>query len=156
MVSMSIAEQIKEMKRIERVKSEWYQRQLGEQIRKAREVADAFRRNFLPHLPVALPINYARWLVGFIRNGGQPTHFYDYELPSNFYLATFSFGLPPLYGSDSVNLIVLPGVQIKYDSLGHSHLFHLSDSSTDGESPFVPVYESLPIQEAENERLDCQ
>lgn len=103
----------------------------------------AFRDSALPYLVPAQPFQYTAWLVGHIAEHGPPTHYYDYRMPDDFYLATSDFTLPPLYGADSVNIIVPARIRVEQEVGSrhntHNTLFMITDyTATPG--LWVPVY----------------
>jgi hypothetical protein len=83
--------------------------------------------------------DYIAWLVGYIRNGGRPTHYYDYKMPlDNFYVAQEDFIMIPLYGSLSINVIVPENVNFLGGELGHCNIYLMKDFKTLG--GWIPVY----------------
>lgn len=61
-----------------------------------------FNREILPNLRNARSVDYSKWLIGYIESGGKPTHSYNYDLPSDFYIAIRNFSIVPLYGGNSL------------------------------------------------------
>ncbi len=92
-----------------------------------------------PHIKIASKNDYITWLHGFLDAGNKPSHFYDYPFDQwgNFYIATESFEITPLYGSASINIIVPNGIQITGDP-GHTNLYYSDGYKTS--LNFIPVF----------------
>ena len=69
--------------------------------------------------------DYTKWLRGFVDAGNTPTHYYSYPFSrwDSFYVAKKDFELVPLYGADSINIIVPEGITILGGSRGHNNIF---------------------------------
>lgn len=138
----TITEKIERLKAKERQRQQESDREKEE--RRARHERDRalFNETVSPYLGTATAKDYGAWLKGFMERGGEPTTFYDYGMPqSKYYLATDSFKLPPLYGADSVCIIIPAGVTVTFDDLGHNSLYMIDGFDYCGYS--VPVYEGL-------------
>ncbi len=103
-------------------------------------------------------IDYAYWLEGYIKNGGQITHHYDYNLPKDriFVLQTDSvqaeiakkgtIEVPKLHGSSSFSLIIpelIDKESIVDDTRSHNRLYYMEGFSMNEEDEsfnFVPSY----------------
>lgn len=71
------------------------------------------------------PESYDAWLTGHLKRGGKVTHFYDYDMPRDqWYLATLSFEIQPLYGALGIKVVVPEGVKVT-GSTGHSALYFM-------------------------------
>ena len=86
--------------------------------------------------------DYKRWLIGYLRSGGEPTHYYDYKFPEReFYVAVMDFRIQPLYGAFSFSIIVPKGIRFLGGELGHINLFLMDGFRNIG--GWVPVYEDM-------------
>ena len=90
------------------------------------------------------PEEYRRWLAGYLDNGGEITHKYDYDLPDDCYYAYRDLVVPKLYGSTSVSIIIPFGVNVEYGDLGHNNLYFMDGFRQVGD--FVPVYTNTNIK----------
>lgn len=67
--------------------------------------------------------DYVKWLVAYMDTGGNPTHWYDHDLPTyHWWVADNDFVLPPLYGASSMSIVVGPTV-LTHEAPGHTDLF---------------------------------
>lgn len=88
--------------------------------------------------------DYKKWLAGFIKKGGEPTHFYDYPMKGSlddWLVATADFELVPLYGANSLHIIVLNGVKFKGGDLGHTELYFMD--GFEKRASCIPVYADI-------------
>lgn len=66
--------------------------------------------------------HYNDWLEGYLRIGGNITHYYDYDMPEDrLYVASKDFSVIPLCGSRSVEIIVPAGIKFDLDEKAKSH-----------------------------------
>jgi hypothetical protein len=94
----------------------------------------------MPHLRPATPKDYNRWLTGYIQNGGEPSHCYDYPMTrARFYIAIRDFVLHPFYGAQSINVIVPVGVNVSVYDAGHNSVFYMEEFKK-GAFTTVPLY----------------
>ena len=86
---------------------------------------DRARKSMFPCLRGANRADYTQWLEGFVDAGNTPTHYYSYPFSrwNSFYVAKKDFELVPLYGADSINIIVPEGITILGGSRGHNNIF---------------------------------
>lgn len=128
--------------RTRREDREWWRERAEEE---AEFVADEerVRCEVLPNLRRAKPRHYREWLRGFLASGGKPTHFYDYPLPSTFYVARRDFTLVGLCGSGSYDVIVPAGIKVTIERRGHCNLFFMDGFTSQGH--FVPVYSDTVV-----------
>jgi hypothetical protein len=97
-----------------------------------------------PHLRQASVDDYKKWLAGFLKTDGLPSHYYDYPFnKTDWYVATSDLEIFPLYGSASVNIIVPAGITVSDTGLGHNNLYFMKDFSTRGH--FVPVFKDTQL-----------
>lgn len=96
----------------------------------------------------ATPSEYADWLYGYMtEKAGSYSNYYDHPMSSNrVYVAVKDFTLPPLYGAESIRLIVPKNRTIKLEGdewsgpkVGHSTVFFMAGFSYVGmEVPMFP------------------
>jgi len=94
--------------------------------------------HIMPKLRTARASDYVAWLQGFLASGGELTHYYDYNLPSDFYVAQEDIELIPLYGAASLSIIFPRGVKYLGGGLGHCNLYFMEDFGQLG--GWIPVY----------------
>ncbi len=92
----------------------------------------------LTHMRPARVRDYDAWLDGFMAKGGKITHKYNYKMPDDFYVALQDTHMIPLYGAQSISIIVPVGIEITGE-LGHVDLFYMGNFKPEP-SHFVPVY----------------
>jgi hypothetical protein len=119
---------------------EWEKMRL-ERDRQASSLMAKARENLFPCLREATVSEYQSWLAGFIKNGGRPTHCYQYPMPSSFKVAKRDFETISLFGSQSVEIIVPVGVNFFDDGLGHCNLYLMNGFKVIG--GWVPVYSDI-------------
>jgi hypothetical protein len=135
--------------------AQWRQR-IGERERQAR-VDRELRGAFVAHCRAATAGDYAAWLAGWLRRGGDISHVYDYPLadpgvtePSWLVLQSRPDGFPSLYGASSVHVIVPEGVGVAAgdiprtsggDACGHSTFYFLDGFEVVGS--WVPLYSDV-------------
>lgn len=90
--------------------------------------------------------DYSRWMTGYVRRGGLPTHYYDYPTPTrNLLVATGELELQPLHGATSVSVIVPAGIRLLSGfNSGHNEVFLMDGFRHNGT---VPVYTDTEILE---------
>jgi len=66
--------------------------------------------------------DYAKWLKGYLAQGGEITHVYDYEMPAKFGVANQPITMTKLCGGDSVSIIA-DNVAVEVESMGHNQLY---------------------------------
>ena len=100
-------------------------RHMAEYEKERQSGLDKARRIMFPCLRGANRVDYTHWLVGFVDAGNTPTHYYSYPFSrwNSFYVAKKDFELVPLYGADSINIIVPDGITILGGSRGHTNVF---------------------------------
>jgi hypothetical protein len=86
-------------------------------------IYDARREDLISYCRPMRLWEYAAWLTGFMQSGGKPTHFYDYNTPSNWFTANEDFTVAPLYGSRAINIIVPVGVRFLGGPTGHNKIY---------------------------------
>jgi len=91
-------------------------------------------------LKPASPKKYASWLKGFMQNGGEPAHYYDYQMPNKFFVAKRNAEINPLYGSLAIHIIVPKGLDV-VGELGHCNLYFMDGFIKKGMRG-VSVYEN--------------
>lgn len=103
-------------------------------------VADQVRNTLISTmLRPATVEDYDRWMKEFLAAGGTPSHSYGYNLPSEFYVARGAFDLPPLYGAQSMAVIVPADITVtQMSGPGHNTLFFMDHGTHAGS--WVPTY----------------
>jgi len=97
-------------------------------------------QNWKMTLRPAFKREYAKWLNHYLENGGEITHFYDYNFPANmFFVATCDIVVTPLYGANAFSVIVPYGITVTGET-GHSNIYRYDNS---GVLRFVPAYKNL-------------
>jgi hypothetical protein len=110
------------------------------------ETEDAKRRELKNEFRKASLHDYTNWLIGFWAKGGKNTHIYDYLIPiSDWYVAKKDFMVLPLYGSNSIEIIVPEGINFLGGELGHNNLFFEDGfRASDSWIPFYTPLKRLP------------
>jgi len=99
-------------------------------------------------LMVAGKRDYDEWLTGYMAQGNEPTHYYEYpwsRVAGSFFVATKDFELPPLFGVSAISLIVPKSVKFLGGGLGHSRLYFEDGYTMKGEYIVVPVYQDTYV-----------
>lgn len=89
----------------------------------------------------AKPVDQKRWMLGFILNGGRPTHRYDYPVSrsiDSWLVVSSDFTISPRYGSNSRHYILEKGVEFLGGDRGHSTIHFMDDGSVIGD--YAPLY----------------
>lgn len=94
--------------------------------------------NPLDFMP-ASAFDYYDWLISYVKNGGEPTHYYDHPLTTGqFLIALRDIDVMPRYGAGSVKIIVPKGINADIIGLGHNGVyFHGRRPKAVG---YVPVF----------------
>lgn len=138
----NLNEKLKEVRAEQELRNREHEQAHKRWEREYRERQRLFNVQVRPHLRRAKPKDYRAWLEGWVEAGGEISHYYDYSLPSDFYVATSDLKLPPLYGASSISVIVPPGITITFEEgLGHSNLYFMD--GFDHEGYCVPAYSNL-------------
>jgi len=135
------------------------QKKIQEQKEKDRQWNLRKEKNIIPEKNPQLygfkPANkkdYANWLIGYLKNGGQVSHVYDYEFPG-FFIAKKDFKLGSLYGANSIQVIIPEGIKTSNAS-GHNTYYFMDDFKTSGYG-WVPIYSDIiPIVEKELKKIE--
>lgn len=135
--------------KIARHKAEDSQRQsrTHEEISRSMAIQEEMQRS----LRAATPTDYGRWLAGYFAKGRQPTHFYDYMMPSRWFVATRDVDIKPLYGQFSINIIVPAGISLT-GVTGHSAVYYMDGFVSRGfhdQPAIVPIYSDTTVEEAQ-------
>lgn len=85
------------------------------------------------------------WFAGYIiKSDAKITNYYDYDfLVERFRVLTQDAHITPLYGANSVRLIIPCGVKVTYDDLGHSTLYFMKNYEMVG--AYVPSYSNMVV-----------
>ena len=77
---------------------------------------------------------------GFLDVRSAPcTHFYGYNMPSDFYVAVTDCIIPPLHGAKSISVIAPNGINVHHQDGEHTHN-EIYDMDEPEESGFCPSY----------------
>lgn len=98
--------------------------------------------NIVSKLDKANKSDWLCWIRGYIKNGGEITHFYDYGFyRHDWYLIRedFIFDIDA-YGANSFNVIVMPGINVTIKKMGHCQIYFMDDFKMEGNIEFVPCY----------------
>lgn len=134
-----------------------YLEKLREEVdsfKKARERADIAKQDqkaVLGNLRKANKYDYLDWLSHYSKHTNHVfTHHYDYSFKNgDFYVALNDFTIVPLYGANSINIIVPEHVLIEGE-LGHVSLF-LHGDKPEAIGHWVPYYSDLDGVSEHNE-----
>ncbi|MBA7700059.1 hypothetical protein ES703_108765 [subsurface metagenome] len=88
--------------------------------------------------------DYKNWLAGFLEKGNKPTHCYEYPLErgmEEWKVACSDFQILPLFGANSLQIIIPKGIKFLGGELGHSNLYFMDDFSCLG--GWVPIYSDI-------------
>lgn len=91
--------------------------------------------------------DYIIWLEGYVKDGNLPTHSYNYPMSrviDDFFVARDDFEMSPLYGADSISVIVPEGIRFLGGELGHNNLYFMEGHKNKG--GFVPVYSDISFK----------
>lgn len=99
-------------------------------------------------------LDYQRWLDGFLKTGGTITHDYDYPFGRwDWYIAESNHYVTPLYGAESINLIIPEKFDLIGTDFGHNNYFIMKGFACNSIVPiFSDTYPSS-IQEIHNGKL---
>jgi hypothetical protein len=129
-------EKLTEFKRKQELEKEEYERNLAKHMINTRKEQNKNKNEILKHVKQASRGDYNKWLINFVENGGEPTHYYDYPFNRwrNFYVAIENFEIKPLYGASRINIIVPKGITITGNQ-GHTDLFYCDKLIATGTIP---------------------
>lgn len=101
--------------------------------------------------------DYMEWLKIFLENGGEITHFYNYNMPlDDWIVATNDFEIFQLYGTNGKHIIVENRVNVKYGNEGHNNLYFMNHHTSNSYPTFVPVYADIVFGESEVKNINSQ
>lgn len=116
----------------------------AEREEERRERIKQANRLFERRLRQASIEDYKDWLAGFLEKGGKPTHYHDYPMENgldDWKVALKNFRIVPLFGTDSLNIIIPSGIKFLGGELGHNSLYLMGDFSYVGS--WVPIYSNI-------------
>lgn len=99
--------------------------------------------------------DYKKWFAGFLQNGGMPTGYYDepFEPRDKWLVVEDDFELVPLYGTNSLDIIVLKGARFKGGQLGHTNLYFMGGFvNKGGNVPFYSDVKNLKLPGADEQK----
>lgn len=120
-----------------RAKIAGYEKERNERIKKADEL-------FMGKLRPAKVKDYKAWLAGFLEKGNKPTNCYDYPMErglDDWKIACSDFQIVPLFGTDSLNIIIPKGIKFLGGELGHNNLYFMDGFHCMG--GWVPIYSDI-------------
>lgn len=98
------------------------------------------RKKLFEALRRASKEEYQEWLAGYLESGGTITHSYDYPWGRwIWYVVLKDVELIPLYGSNSINIIVPHGIKVTGEP-GHSTVFWMEGFKADST---VPIFSDI-------------
>lgn len=121
-------------------------------------IEEEFKKDLGPYMRRASLKDYVDWLCGFIEEGNEPSHAYDYPIDDlggfvvvqggvrrvsaldSFFVAEKDFELIPLYGARAMRIIVPKGVKFLGGELGHTYLYFMDEYEVEGNISWVPTY----------------
>lgn len=87
---------------------------------------------------------YSEWLRGHLNGGGHITHVYNRN-HGGAWFAHSDFTVTPLYGAQSVSIIVPAGINVATpNGAGHINIYYMDGFSVN--SNFVPLYDDVKQQ----------
>lgn len=107
----------------------WMNKTGAERHLSREKITDEMRGNVRP----ASPKDYAKWLSGYLKKGGEIRYERTRTLDSDYFVATGDFELPSrLCGANSVNLIVPEGIDVTYSDRGHCRIMWMDGYEFEG------------------------
>lgn len=100
------------------------------------------RENIRP----ASPTDYAKWLEGHLKRGGEIRYERNRDLDSDYFVATGDFYLPRMCGAKSIALIVPEDTNVVYHDRGHSRIMWMDGFKFEGAG--VESFKETYIQNA--------
>jgi len=88
--------------------------------------------------------DYKNWLAGFLEKGSKPTHCYEYPMErglDEWKVAFNDFQISPLFGTESLQIIIPSGIKFLGGELGHNNLYFMDGFSHIG--GWAPVYSDI-------------
>lgn len=143
---MTMSEEINRKLNESRMKDKESDMEYEKQMKKSKEEHEsriqAFNNKLGGKTRPATKTDYMRWLKGFLENGGEVTHVYDYDMHLiGWEVVTQDFEISPLYGSESKNLIVEEGVVLKGGAEGHCGMYFMDGFRL--HCGIVPIYSDI-------------
>jgi len=123
--------------------AEWDRRRRMDELEyeRKKDSFEKFKRNNLRNATVK---DYEIWLKEWLVEN-DITHYYNYNYPSNNYIAIRNFVLDVgYYGSQSFNIIVPKGISYEIKELGHCNIYDMNDISCIGH--WVPAYDNVNVE----------
>ncbi len=99
-----------------------------------------FALKIRPRMSHAMPKDYIAWLMGFCKKGGKPSHYCDYNMRDNIYVAQADLSIPSGYcGARAFDIIVPMNIHVEM-GWGHGNLYYMDGFIHKGW--IVPVYKN--------------
>lgn len=102
-------------------------------------------KSWLDNCRVAELSDYLVWLKGYVDNGGEITHCYDYPFSrwASWRLAINDLEITPLFGANSFNIIIPKGVNCNIDEVGHNVIYFIDGFIVGGAGRVVPIFSDI-------------
>ncbi len=128
-------------------KADWREQQ--QQFKEESELQRAQAAPTLDKLQGAPKSMYEGWLRNYIKEGGQPTHYYDYPFSrADFKVTHHDLEIFPLFGADHLSIIMLPGKKLTVHDLGHNNVFYWDEDGVPQVlGGWIPVYADMIPEE---------
>lgn len=112
---------------------EEFQQQMEEHQARTRQADLLLRHEVMPNVQPTTVAEYAAFVVGYLKGGGTISYARDRALRTGrYYTALRSFTLPPLFGAQSINVLVPEGVTVVRGGRGHSAVLYMDGYRLDG------------------------
>lgn len=155
---MSIGDKIIEAARRQDEEERKFREEQAEEERKW-QIRERLKSDFLSYCREARPIDYARWLKGYLIDG-DVTHVSGNNMPTGWYVLQSNIApeLPEFYGSQSINLIVPMYTYLKpfsrtfHGNSGHNSIFFMEDYSKIASDVWVYVDVAKHLVEPNNRK----
>lgn len=153
----AFADEFNAMRAVAYAEQEMKRRAIADRYNNESQTALQVREDLTSYMRHAEKWEYDAWLTGFLKQGGKPTHFYEYRMPTaKWFVPLTDFVVRPLYGSMSLHIIVPKGIHLLGGSTGHNSVFITTvegtflfqgfhDSRPHANPGFVPVYTDTEV-----------
>lgn len=149
---MNIQSKINEIRDQEARSQKAWDRMRADHEREYSESKERFKKECLPKFRPADSKEYSRWLTGYMKNGGTPTHCYNYNTTNfRFYVALSDFEIVPAYGAASYSIIVPKGIQATGEDMGHCQVYFMDDYTNRG--GMVPLFADFEELDSDQSNL---
>jgi len=128
----------------ERIENQQYQKKVAAKKAESKRNYEATWGELLGKVRAATMEDYKQWLAGYLRNGNNPTHSYNFPMErvlDEFWVAKQDFKISPLHGAQAIKIIVPEDTKFLGGALGHSNLYFIDGFKNKG--GLVPIYNNL-------------